>query len=210
MKSMSLMKKILFIGLLALILIATSWVAVHNYQAVIKLQSEGKQPITVATPLAGQDGRDGEDATPEQIYRAVSQYCERNNCGDVSYQEIALAVMSYCSGGKCTGEQGADGKDAKEITQQQIQNAVVSYCSSGACRGADGQSIKGDTGAVGPAGAIGPRGEGTDLGCVIRQVNGSQVKYISWKYISEPTSAYRDLYKLPTWAECTNPIMIGA
>ena len=71
---------------------------------------------------------------------------------------------------------------------------------------------KGDTGAAGATGATGAKGDnGADgltpeIACVVRTVNNLPTKYVAWKYTTSTT--WTDLYKLPSWAECTNPITI--
>lgn len=65
---------------------------------------------------------------------------------------------------------------------------------------------KGDTGATGATGAAGTNGLTPEIACVIRTTNSLATRYAAWKYTTEARTEWRDLYKLPTWAECTNPI----
>lgn len=59
----------------------------------------------------------------------------------------------------------------------------------------------GQPGIAGPAGANGTNGRTPFLGCVKRTVNNVTVIVIAWKYTDEADSAYRDLYRVPTWAQ---------
>lgn len=156
--------------------------------------------------VVGQDGT-GQLPTQAQVSAAVAEYCSSGVCDarQPSTQEILDAIEAYCANGICRGQ---DGTNAKPITAEQIFAAVNSYCSDGKCRGPAGQSVKGDTGATGAIGATGPRGESTQLGCVVRTSNGTTTRYVSYKYPSEPDTAYRDVYKLPVWAECVNPVTL--
>lgn len=74
------------------------------------------------------------------------------------------------------------------------------------------QGLKGDTGAAGVPGTPGVNGTDgrtPELACVIRwDVNLPTVTryFLAWKYQQEPNTAYKDLYKLPAWAECMSPV----
>lgn len=75
---------------------------------------------------------------------------------------------------------------------------------------------KGDTGATGAPGADGANGtngvDGRDpvLSCVVRTTNGLRTQYVAWKYATEADAAYRNLYKLPTWAQGENCVDLTA
>ncbi len=62
----------------------------------------------------------------------------------------------------------------------------------------------GKDGAPGLNGAKGVDGATSTLSCVTRPLNGTTARYIAWKYTTEADTAYRDLYKLPSWAEAEN------
>ena len=151
--------------------------------------------------VVGKPGDNGLSQEPNQaqISAAIIEYCAGGRCDSKTptQAQILEAIASYCAGGICRGQSG---QDAAPITAEQILAAVTAYCADGRCRGADGQSI------TGPAGPQGERGDSTVMSCVMRQVNATSVRYVSWKYASEPDAAYRDIYKLPAWAECTNPV----
>jgi hypothetical protein len=146
-------------------------------------------------------GASGESQAPtqSQISAALIEYCASGRCDSKAptQQQILEAVATYCAGGICKGSDGSKGADAQPITADQILAAVTSYCADGRCKGADGQSI---------TGAQGEPGKSPVMNCVARTVNGLNTKFVAWKYETEPNSAYRDLYKLPVWAECTNPV----
>lgn len=147
--------------------------------------------------VRGSDGS-GQAPTQAQISIALIEYCTGGKCDSKTptQQQIVDALNVYCSGGKC---RGADGQSASPITAEQIASAVATFCADGRCRGADGQAVKGDKGDTGMPGSP------TVLNCVIR----GDVRYVAWKYSTETDDAYRNLYKLPTWAECTNPITLS-
>lgn len=140
--------------------------------------------------VVGNNGQDGVGQVPSQaqLSAALLEYCSNSRCDAKSptQDQIFSAITAYCQGGVCKGS------DAIPVTVEQILNAVNSYCSDGRCRGT-----------IGPTGA---QGENTIMACVIRTVNDVKGNYVSWKYASEPDAAYRDLYKLATWAECSSPI----
>lgn len=153
--------------------------------------------------VVGRDGN-GQAPTQSQISAALIEYCANGRCDSKAptQQQIIDALNIYCANGVCRGPAGAA---AVPITGDQIAAAVASYCSTGVCRGEDGQSVKGDKGDQGDPGATGANGESTLISCVSR----STTRFVAWKYVSEPDQSYRDLYKLPIWAECTNPIAIS-
>lgn len=127
--------------------------------------------------------------TDSQVAAAVATYCANGNCDGKAPtpEQVATAVSDYCANNAC---KGADGKS---VTPDMVMAAVASYCANGAC--------------VGPAGATGPTGKDgrtTQMACVIRTTNNIATQYVAWKYTDEADSAYRDLYKLPVWAQGSN------
>lgn len=151
--------------------------------------------------VVGKSG-DGQAPTQAQISAALAEYCANGRCDGQAptQQEIVDALNLYCVGGICKGK---DGAAAAPITAEQISVAVSSFCADGRCRGADGKSVKGDTGDIGPRG---PAGQATVLNCVIRIMNNVSTTFIAWKYMSDPDLEFRNLYKLPSWAEASNCI----
>lgn len=157
---------------------------------------EGKNPITIAptTPAVGKDGRDG--VTPSCVLSnsckgAVGDTGERGPRGDTGPQ----------------GREGSDGKDG-------VPGEPGRDGSPGA-PGADGVSIKGDPGVQGTQGVPGVTGApGADgqpgrtplIGCVTRTLNNTPVNYIAWRYEDEADTAYRNLYRVPAWAQAENCI----
>lgn len=174
------LRRLAFPLVLALILVGMSWLMVTNYQQVDQLRSEGKDPVTIATPgAAGKDGLPGASG-------------ERGEQGEPG------PVGSPGSDG-ADGEPGKDGRDG-------AQGAV----GPSGLAGAPGASIKGDTGAPGPTGPVGAQGVPGVAGapgrtpvisCVQRASNNASINYIAWRYEDEPSSAYRNLYRLPVWAQ---------
>lgn len=138
--------------------------------------------------VVGSNGQDGVGQVPSQAQLSVAliEYCANGRCDAKSptQEQIFSAITAYCLGGVCKGA------DATPVTTEQILSAVNSYCSDGRC--------KGSTGDTGPTGA---QGESTVMACVAR----NDANYVSWKYVSEPNTSYRNLYKLPLTAECSEP-----
>lgn len=156
--------------------------------------------------VVGRDGS-GQLPTQSQVSAALIEYCSSGQCDakQPTPQQILNAIEVYCMGGIC---RGANGKDATPVSTEQIMNAINNYCADGKCRGADGKSITGPMGETGATGATGAKGEATIISCVVRTVTGTTARFVAWKYPSEPDTAYRDIYKLPSWAECNNPITV--
>lgn len=154
--------------------------------------------------VVGRSG-DGQAPTQAQISAALAEYCANGRCDGQAptQQEIVDALNLYCVGGVCKGKDGTAGAP---ITAEQISVAVSSYCADGRCRGADGASVKGDTGEIGPQGPAGPP---TTISCVKRLVSSKAANFIAWKYATEPDANFRNLYKLPDWAEAVNCINLG-
>jgi len=155
--------------------------------------------------VVGKSG-DGQAPTQAQISAALAEYCANGRCDGQAptQQEIVDALNLYCVGGICKGKEGSAGVP---ITAEQISVAVSSYCADGRCRGADGRSVKGDPGETGPQGPAGPP---TTINCVKRVVNSKSSNFIAWKYDAEPDADFRNLYKLPDWAEAVNCIDLRA
>lgn len=128
-----------------------------------------------------------------QVAAAVAQYCASGKCDgkQPTASQVSTAVTEYCSGGKCLG------KDGTNATPQMVAYAVANYCSeNNQCRGDKGS--KGDTGATG---ATGQAGRTPQLSCVIRwdaDLPTVTRYYVAWKYSDEATSAYRDMYRVPS------------
>lgn len=149
--------------------------------------------------VVGESG-EGLYPTQEQLDDAVLRYCADGRCDadNPTQTQVLQAVATYCSNGTCRGK---DGQRGPAPTAEQLQAAVTAYCSNGQCRGA--------TGLQGPAGATGAQGapgRTPQMACVQRTTNNTPTRYVAWKYTDEPNSAYRDLYQLPPWAQCTNPV----
>lgn len=171
------LSRLLFPICLVAILGFMTWLMVSNYQRVEDLRKEGKNPVTIATP--GVNGRDGQPGAR----------------GETGAQ----------------GLPGADGKDgAAGVAGQNGVAGQLGPTGQPGRNGTDGASIKGDPGeqgvqgAPGIAGAVGaPGNPGKNplIGCVTRTLNGLSVNYIAWRYEDESDVAYRNLYRLPTWAQ---------
>lgn len=156
--------------------------------------------IQNAGRVVGQTGQDGQVPSQAQLAAALIEYCANGRCDAKSptQEQIMQAITAYCLSGICKGSKGTD---ATPITADQIVAAVNTYCSDGRCRGTQGQ-----TGQEGPIGPTGATGDTTVLSCVVRQTNSIDARYVAWRYTLEPDTAYRDLYKLPVWAECSNAV----
>lgn len=200
-------QKIAVILFVVMTMFAIGFLIVATMQ--IKDRAErGEQYVTTIAPnspgIKGEKGDQGPPPTADQVKQAVYQYCAETGVCDGHQPSLAAvfaAVTQYCDAGSCKGDDGANGRDA---TPAQIQSAVSSYCANGNCKGEAG-----DDGAVGATGATGPAGSSGRspvLACVIRTVNNTMTRFTAWKYTDEPDQSYRDLYKLPTWAECNAPI----
>ena len=207
-KTMTRKQRILLTILAGAVLAVIGLLVVTTLQVANKVKSGETYTTTIApgSPTRGPQGDKGDQGpppTPTQISQAVYDYCADTgicNGTNPSIEVVFAAVSKYCESGNC---KGSNGKDATPISADQIQVAVNSYCSNGKCRGADGA-----TGATGPIGATGASGRTTELACVQRAVNGGQAKYVAWKYTDEAAAAYRDLYKLPVWAEGVNCVQV--
>ena len=135
------------------------------------------------------DNGEGQYPTQAQLSAALIEFCSGGKCDakEPTQEMVVKALSVYCAGGIC---KGADGKNVTPITAEQIATAVANYCADGRCKGA--------------VGATGLTGDTTTLSCVTRTVSNKPTNYIAWKYTLEPDTSYRDLYKLPVWAEAQN------
>lgn len=146
--------------------------------------------------VQGLQGEAGPGPSQAEIAIAVANYCGGGRCDAKAptADQVATAVYNYCSSRNdckgATGDAGATGADGANATNEQIMAAVQQYCSSGRC-----------TGPQGAQGVAGADGKSTVMSCVIRETNSLPTQYVAWKYETEPNSAYRDLYKLPAWAQ---------
>lgn len=161
-------------------------ITTDNYGFLLITYSDGT--VQNAGRVKGNDG-EGQYPTSAQLSAALLEYCRNGKCDakQPTQAMIISALEAYCAGGMC---KGADGKNAVPITADQISTAVANYCSDGRCKGA--------------VGASGLNGDTTVLSCVTRTTNTVKSNYIAWKYTLEPDTSYRDLYKLPVWAEAQN------
>lgn len=146
--------------------------------------------------ILGATGSTGPAPTQPEIALAVVNYCAEGRCDakNPSTEQVAAAVYSYCSAGACKGERGADGSSA---TTEQVMAAVSQYCLDGRC-----------TGPQGVQGVSGSNGLNPVMSCVSRTTNRQPTQYVAWKYQTEENTAYRDLYKLPTWVQGTDCVAL--
>ncbi|GAA1053896.1 hypothetical protein GCM10009570_24850 [Dietzia natronolimnaea] len=198
------LRRFIFPLFLLLILSGMTWVMVSNYQRVEELREAGMEPVTVATPgIAGEDGRPGKSAY--QVWR------------DSGYRGSELDFLQWLQGSR-----GPAGPPGESI---QGERGEIGPEGPPGAAGSDGTSIRGERGDRGDVGPVGPRGEigpvgatgpsGANgrtpvIGCVIRTVNSLPVNYIAWKYSDEADSAYRDLYRVPAWAQAEGCVEVAA
>lgn len=217
-------KRLSFPLIIALILAGMSWLVNANYQSIRHLQSQGKPATNVVTPLVGPGGKSAYDVARDNGFKgtesewlaslvglsarpvsaddvqvAVNQYCADGTCDgkNPTADQVIAAVNQFCASGQCKGQ---DGRSADPVTEQQISAAVTAYCADGRCVGAQGESV------IGPAGT---NGRTPVISCVTRTVNNLGVHYIAWKYDDEADDSYRDLYRLPLWAEASDCIELS-
>lgn len=136
----------------------------------------------------GEPGDAGRSPSQAEIALAVINYCSDGKCDakSPSADQVATAVRNYCdTRNSCKGDTGAAGSAGANATTDQIMAAVTQYCSDGRCTG--------PTGSQGIAGAPGADGKTAVMACVIRDDG----NYVAWKYETETDSAYRNLYKIP-------------
>lgn len=197
-------RRLVFPTFLLLILSCMTWVMVTNYQRVDELQKAGKEPLTVATP-----GRNGEDGPPGKSAYEIW----RTN----GHRGTELDFLTWLR-----GERGPAGPSGESVEGERGERGEPGPQGPAGRDGNDGASIQGDKGDRGDAGPIGPRGEAGPvgapgasgrtpvIGCVIRTVNSLPVNYIAWKYADEADGAYRDLYRVPTWAQAEGCVEVAA
>ena len=202
--------KIWFPALCVVLFAFLIWLGIANRNLYLELREEGKNPVSI-TPITsptitkGDKGDRGESLGPTsaQVFSALAMYCSDGRCDGVAptAPQIAQAVQAYCAAHTCRGEAGKDGSNA---TSLMVAQAVASYCVGDTCRGPTGYT--GSDGPQGPPGVgnvgpTGPQGRAPVLSCVVRTLNNTAVNYIAWRYEDEADLAYRDLYRLPTWAQ---------
>lgn len=194
-------RRLLFPVFLLVILGGMTWIMTTNYQRVDELQKAGKRPITVATP--GVDGEDGRSAY--QVWL------------DNGYKGSELEFLTWLRGER--GAVGAPGNSIRGERGEKGEKGDTGAQGVAGPAGADGVSIKGDKGETGAVGAKGEQGiQGVPgasgrtpvIGCVIRTVNNVPVNYIAWKYSDEADSAYRNLYRVPSWAQAEGCVEVAA
>jgi hypothetical protein len=171
---------------------------------------ERNQPavsITPGSPTKGEKGDKGDKGdrpTALEVKQAVTDYClDTGTCEgeSPSIETVYAAVTRYCLVITCHGTDGSNGRDAAAVTDAQIQAQVAAYCAATECIGRDGKD-----GADGANGLPGEAGRSPLLACVIRSSSGVDDRYVAWKYSDEEDNQYKDLYKLPVLAECTNAV----
>lgn len=211
-----LLKKLAFPTLLLVILLGMSWLMIRNYEAVDHLNSQGKPAVSIVTP--GTSGKDGESAYQIAVRNGYkgseTDWLEtfRGQAGGDGLTAYQVAVKNGYNGSESDWLASLVGPRGQSAYDVAVANGFTGTQSQWL---ASLIGPKGDTGATGATGMQGPQGEqglaganGQDvmLSCVIRGDSLTSTKYISWKYTIETDSQYRDLYKLPTWAECVNPV----
>lgn len=206
----NILKKLAFPTILAIIIIVMSWLMIRNYQAVNDLSKEGKTPVSIITP--GAPGRNGESAY-EIAVRNGYKGSETEWLATFKGQSGLNGLSAYqvASQNGYNGSEtdwlstliGPRGRSAYEVA---LANGFVGTQGEWLFSLIGQQGPKGDTGATGAAGSNGVNGLSPEIACVVRTVTTVQTKYVAWKYTTEDNSKWRDLYKLPVWAECTSPI----
>lgn len=210
------LKKIAFPATLAVILVLMSWLMIRNYQAVNDLSAQGKRPVSIVTP--GAPGKAGESAY-EIAVRNGYKGSETEWLATFKGQPGSNGLSAY----QVAAQNGYNGSESDWLTSLIGPRGLSAYQVATANGFVGTQSewlasligLKGDkgdkgdtgaTGATGVAGSNGTNGLTPEIACVIRTTNSLATRYVAWKYTTEANTAWRDLYKLPTWAECTNPI----
>jgi len=194
-------RKIIIPILVILFFLFLGWVIYINNITIDKLRSEGKPYVTGVTTVpavdgdkgaTGDTGATGRSPTPAEIAQSVADYCATTGTcvGQIPTQAVVFAAVSqFCGNNACQGVAGLN------ATPADVQLAVTGYCDKGACIGPQGLT-----------GLKGANGETPQLQCVTRLVTTVKTNFIAWKLPSQPNTAYIDLYKLPKWAECLNPV----
>lgn len=173
------------------------WLGFANRALYFELKDQGKEPVSIGPITSPNDGRDGKSAY--QIW------LEQGNEG---------SRMDFLT--SLEGRDGRDGEPGRDgIDGESVQGEPGANGQNGA-NGQDGLSIQGERGetgaqglpgvpgtpgAVGQPGSAGADGKTPVLGCVVRTVNNLPVNYIAWKYTNEADSTYRNLYRVPNWAQ---------
>lgn len=223
----SVIRNIAFPVVMICICVVVTLLVIRVNQSADELKQQGKPATNVVTAIAGDRGdsaydvakRNGFSGTESEwltsligaagasigeadIQQAVRDYCTDGRCdGDrPTVDQITQAVVAYCSDSKCKGR---DGRDAPFITEQQIASAVATYCTDSKCVGPKGDSVAGQDG------INGTNGRTPKISCVSRPLNNATARYIAWKYEDEADDAYRNLYKLPTWAEASDCVDVS-
>lgn len=222
MSARTLAKRVAFPLLMLAICVGVTLLVIRVNQSSQELIRQGKPATNVVTPIAGQPGKSAYEVAVDNGFKgseaewlaslvglsarpvstndvedAVRRYCADGRCNGSgpSSEQVISAVSRYCADGQC---KGTDGRHAAPVSEQQIYAAVAAYCADGRSVGAKGETITGPSGTNGRTPLI---------SCVTRTVNNSSVHYIAWKYDDEADVSYRDLYKLPAWAEASNCIV---
>lgn len=180
----------IFIFILVLLL---SWFVYSANTTISRLQNEGKDyNVGIATYKQGANGKSAYELAVDEGFEG-------------SQTEWLLSLIVISPPG-ADGKDGANGLDAYEIAiKQGYSGTEIDWLNS--LRGADGLSIIGPAGAdglsiVGPAGENGRDGidgnnsEPIIRACVERNPGGVVERWISWKYASQPDTAYQDIHQI--------------
>lgn len=147
------------------------WYLFNNREAI---SSNLEQRL--AQQIASYRPKDGQDATDAQVYKAIQQFCDLNNC-------IGIAGPQGATGPK--GDTGAQGQQGI----QGIQGAIGA------------QGIQGPQGEPGPQGEQGADGRTLEQRCVVV----SQVKRrIEQRYTD--TETWEILYYLAPGQRCAGEV----
>lgn len=122
--------------------------------------------------LRGEQGIPGIPGRPPssaEISLAVQSFCSGGRCdgNNPTASQVAQAVASYCNNrGECRGDQGEVGDRGPGPTGNQVASAVETYCAArNNCTGPQGvPGDKGDTGAKGDKGEKGDKGDKGERG----------------------------------------------
>jgi len=211
---MKLIRRLAFPILMLVIVGFLGWLTYANNTTIDQLQSEGKDynvGLTTVSPSNGKDGDSAYDIAVKNGFKGnqtdwlISLVVApiKGDQGDPGLTAYQVAQASGYQGSvidwliSLQGAPGANGADAI-VTADQLNLAIANYCFDGRCKGVDGLN--------GTNGTNGLNGDNAVMACVTRSTNSIDTHYIAWKLSAEPDTSYRDLYKLPVWAECSNPI----
>ena len=146
----------------------------------------------------------------------------------ISYQDGSTREVGYIQGYDGSqgsqGFPGADGEDGKDgktpikgVDYSDGEDGYTPIKGIDYFDGTDGKTpIKGIdyfdglNGAVGSQGISGANGDPTDISCVTRTTNSIDTEYTAWKYVKEPITAYRDIFKHPTWLKGSDCVDLRA